>query len=433
MKITLISPKQEKGLTNISFFKLPPQGLIQLAALTTPDWEIEIIDENITPIPIDFDNPTDLVGLTAVTAQAQRAYQIAEQFKSRGVPTIMGGIHASELPYEASQYVDSVVIGEAETGWANILNDAKQARLRNIYNPTRPTSLEFCVQRKVQRTYLARFSSYLPFNFRFAYLQTQRGCPHDCDFCSVTSFNGRKVRAVDQDYLLAQIEQEMEQGFDLLVFVDDNILANMRYAKELFRVLIPLNIHWLSQTDIRIANDDIIDLACESGLAAVFLGLETISANTIKQASTAKQHWLPQYERTIKRLKEQGVVVEASFIFGFDHESQDVIKRTVDWAIEHRVDAVQFSILTPYPGTKLFSRLERQDRLLTRDWSKYTHTNCVHQPIGWDKEELEEGLKEAYQRFYSLSSIARRLPSFPKSQIGLGALLTNFDFRQIKL
>jgi len=432
MKITLVCPGwKNKGLNSISFFKLPPQSLIQLASLTPLDWEVKIIDENNDII--NFDEPTDFVGLTAMTALVPRAYEIAEEFRKRGVPTIMGGIHASMLPDEAIKYVDSVVIGEADVIWSNILDDFRQGNLKKVYRAIYPVSLDFISCREIKRTYPVYFSRYLPFNLNFAYIQTSRGCPVNCDFCSVTKFNGKRIRHKSIPYLLREIEQEKKNGFNYILFIDDNIVANKGYAKGLFQELKHLNVRWLCQTDIRIADEDVLDLACESGLSAVFLGLESISSSSLKNSvSNMKEHWRLGYEKAIRRLHDRGVIIEGSFIFGFDGDSKDNFKTTVNWAIENKIDIAQFSILTPLPGTSLFAKMSQQGRITTKDWSRFNTFKCVFQlPSDWTKDELENELKESYKKFYSFPSILKRINKMPVLHF-ICSLLTNVEFRRFK-
>ena len=430
MKVTLINPRWEnRGINssnNVSLFSFPPQGLIQLASLTPIDWEVEIVDENTGPI--NFDKPTDLVGLTGMTPLAPRAYEIAAKFKQRKIPTIMGGIHASMLSDEAKRHVDSVVTGEADVIWPHILNDFKQGNLKEIYRADLPLNLNFPVWKVVNRTHPISFSRFLP-NVKFAYFQTSRGCPHNCNHCSVTKFNGRRIRTRNIPGLLREIEQEKNKDFDFVLFVDDNVMANKGYARALFRELKQLKIRWLSQADIRIADDDIIDLACESGLAGVFLGFEAVNPSFLQQTSQIKERWRSRYERVVKRLHDRGIIVYGSFMFGFDGEDDKTVNAVVDWAIENRIDIAQFNVLTPLPGTSLFAEMSQAGRILTHDWRRYNLGECVYRPVGWSKKELEDALKRAYKKFYSCSSMIRRINHLPFRHL-VNSLLTNLDFRR---
>lgn len=426
-KVTLVWPEwKNRGLHTVSLFHMPPMGLLQLASLTPDNWEVEIIDENTRSI--DFDSPTDLVGLSAMTALAPRAYEIAAEYRKRGVPTIIGGIHASTMSEEAIQHVDSVVVGEADDIWATVLDDFNRGSLQKIYHATMPICLDFQIKRPLSKIFPMAISRFLPVHLRCAYIQVQRGCPIGCEFCSVTQFNGARIRSKSIPYIIREIEEERKQGFHFLVLVDDNIVANKKFAKELFAALRGLGIKWVSQTDVRIADDDILDLACDSGLQVVFLGFESISSDTLRSSiAKSKSRWRTKYEDAVKRLHDRGVAIEGSFIFGFDGDNDETIERTIDWAMQHQLEACQFSIATPLPGTKFFADMERAGRLITRDWSRFSATQCVFRPQNWTPEELDERFLYAYKRFYSYASIARRL--LRPSLMSLGLIFVNMEFR----
>ncbi|MEJ2703725.1 MAG: cobalamin-dependent protein [Sedimentisphaerales bacterium] len=398
MKVTLIQPgSPASGITGAFFFRnIPSQGLIQLEALTPPSWDVQTINENVETI--DFDAPTDVVGITALTSLAPRAYQIAQEYCARGVPVIMGGIHASVYPEEAAQHVDCVVVGEADEIWPNILNDVAAGTLQPLYHAQRPTSLDFTFQRRPNRTKTVRISRLFPVKSTYTYYQTGRGCPIGCEFCSVAEFNGKKMRKRRIPELIADIKIELqEHDVDYLVFMDDNIIGDKTYARELFTALIPLNIKWMSQTDIRIADPDITDLAVESGLTMVFLGLESIDPETLAHAaSTIKERWRNKYEPAIQALHDTAI----------------------------------FYILTPLPGTRFFSRLEAEKRILTRNWREYDVTYCVFNPDGTKTpHDVEDEASKAHQYFYSLSSIIRRVfRSHSWKNLAL-SLFMNYDFR----
>ena len=433
MKVTLIYPRWKNrgvNLNNVPLLRVPPQGLIQLASLTPLDWEVKIVDENTDLI--NFDEPTDLVGLTGMTVVAQRAYEIAAKFRKRGIPTIMGGIHASMRPDEAGRHVDCVVTGEADLIWPDILNDFKQGRLKRIYRADLPSGLDFHVLRPVKRTYPISFSRFLP-NVKIAYFQTSRGCPYNCKHCSATKFNGRRIRTMNMDRLLGEIVQEKNNNsFDYAFFLDDNIIAKPEYAKALFQELKQLKIRWFAQSVIRIADDDFIDLACESGLTGVFLGFETVNPQLLRQTSRIKEHWRSRYERVVEKLHERGVIVYGSFMLGFDGETKETVNAVVDWAKENSIDVAQFMMLTPLPGTELFEEMSKAGRIRTHNWERYSLGECVFEPVGLGKEELEEALRGAYNRFYSWTSILRRTNFRLPFRNFVYSLLTNSAFRQFR-
>lgn len=413
MKVTFISPRwPDKGLSTLSLFKnLPSVALLQLASLTPQDFDLEIINEEL--FPIDFNATTDLIALTAMTHTASRAYEIATEFRKRGIPTIMGGVHASERTNEALRHVDSVVVGEADEIWPEILQNFYLTKsLERVYIAPTPADLDFKKRRYISKTRLIKPFPWLPLEFKLAHVQATRGCPVGCDFCSVTKFNGKKIRHKSIDYLLTEIFEEKERNdFDLLFFVDDNIVVQKNFAKDLFTALVKsrINIKWFSQTDVRITDPDVLDLALESGLSMVYLGLESINESNLRSISSAKRVWRKRYEETIKRLKSNGVIIIGSFIFGRDADTPDTFIRTVEWAIENRIDFAAFTISTPLPGTALFAKLEQEGRITDTDWSKYDVTNSVVKHPTMSREEIENGLRWAYKEFYSHKSIVRRL------------------------
>ena len=432
MKITLIQPKcPASGVSGAFFFRnIPSQGLIQLEALTPATWDVQTINENLDSI--DFDEPTDVVGITALTSLAPRAYEIACEYQSRGVPVIMGGIHASVYPEEAAQHVDCVVVGEADEIWPDILADVAAGTLQPLYRAQRPASLDFRYQRRPSRTKTVRISRLLPLKSTYAYFQTGRGCPIGCEFCSVAEFNGRQMRKRNIPDLIADIKTELqEHDVDYLVFVDDNIVGDKVYARELFTALAQLKVRWMSQTDIRIADPDMIDLAVESGLAMVFLGLESIDSETLAHsASAAKQRWRNKYEPAIQALHDRGVSVVGSFVIGSDTDPEGIGRTTAQWAIKQRLDTAIFYVLTPLPGTRLFSRLQTEGRILTRDWREYDVTYCVFDPNGTKTPyDVEREASEAHRAFYSLSSIIRRILRPPLWTNLALSLFMNIDFR----
>ena len=415
---------------------MPPLGLLQLASLTPLEWEVGIIDENVQRL--DFDSPTDLVALTAMTALAPAAYRIANEYRRRGVPTIMGGIHASMLPEEVLKHVDSVVVGEADEIWPSILADFASGSLKRTYRIRQQPDLTTL---KPTRE-IPRFA-YYPLA-RVPLIQTSRGCPFDCDFCSVTNFNGRQIRHRPVEQVVEDIKRFTCGGHlpsRYLIFADDNIVADNDYAAKLFEALIPLRIRWLSQSDIRIALDgDLLKLAVASGCCTVFIGFESIDEESLaEEVSKTKAHWHGSYEEAIRRLIEVGVGIQGAFVFGLDSHGPDVFERTVKWAIQNRIGSAQFTILTPFPGTPLFGRLEREGRITARNedggycWERFDAFEVVFEPAKMSAEMLQDGLLWAYKKFYSYGSMRRRLPHALRNMPRFETLLTglvNLNFHR---
>lgn len=374
----------------------PPLGLLQVAGLTPPDVEVKLTDEAVEDI--DFEVDVDLVGLSFNTASAPRAFQIAQEWRKRGVKVVMGGAHPTMCPEECAQYADSVVIGEAERTWRGVLEDARRGELKKFYRCDGFPPLE--------NLPLPRRDLLDPKKYAVFYtLQTTRGCPYNCDFCSVTRFFGRTYRTRPIREVIKEIE-----GMDsrIIIFVDDNILGNPRYAKQLFKELIPLKKIWLAQGSINATKDEeLVRLASKAGCRGLFIGFESISEEALREVGK-KHNIVEEYSRGIRRLHSMGIAVIGAFIFGFDHDDKGVFKRTVDFVHKEKIDMPQFSILTPLPGTALYERLDREGRIFDKDWSKYTGNHCVFYPRNMSPEELEEGLMWAYKETIGLKSLLLR-------------------------
>ncbi len=410
MKILLISPtwKREVGAIRHrrdKLFKTPPHNLLIIAALTPEDIQVEIIDEHIEPI--DFGKDVDLVGITAMTATSPRAYEIADGFREKGIPVVLGGIHATTLPKEAAQHADAVVIGEAEASWPKLVQDlregGKESLARFYENSHRPDPSEIPIPK---RSLVAK-KGYLLTRF----LQLSRGCPFNCHFCSVTKFFGEKYRFRPVKKVMEEIKGMVGKplGTRFLGFLDDNIVGNISYARELFKALIPYNLLWIGQSSINIArHEDVLELAAASGCKGLFIGFESISEASLGEANKA-QNKIRFYEKAIKKIHQFGITIEGAFIFGFDHDDKTVFRKTVKFIEKVKLEAIQFSILTPLPGTELHEKLEKEGRIIDRDWSNYDLAHAVFQPKLMTPEELKEGLDWAYPRIYTLSSIFKRL------------------------
>jgi radical SAM superfamily enzyme YgiQ (UPF0313 family) len=368
-----------------------------VAALTPPEVEVSLTDENVTAI--DFQKETDLVGITALTITAQRAYEIADSFRARGAKVILGGIHPSILPEEAGQHADAVVIGEAEGIWPNLINDFKASKLQKVYRQVKRPSL---VNLPIPRRDLFVKEAYHITNT----ISTTRGCPYACSFCSVTSFFGRTYRCRPLEEILKEIETLPEKK--PIAFVDDNIVGNPKFAKELFRALAPYKIRWVAQASVTIARDDeLLKLAAASGCIDLLIGFETLSQANLA-AMGKKVNVVDKYETVIKKIHSQGIAIHGFFILGLDEDGEDVFKRTLLFAQKMRLESAQFAWPVPYPGTALFKSLNKTDRIVTNDWSRY-ESNLVFKPKLMSREVLQQRRDWVWREFYSLPSIWRRV------------------------
>ncbi len=403
-RLLLVYPATHR-LGWVKRFQLPSLSLKQVAAATPPAWEVLLADE--VQEEIDFDGDYDLVAITAMTHQAVRAYQIADRFRVRGVPVALGGIHPTVLPDEAIGHADSVVIGEAEPVWAGLLDDLQQGRLQQFYRSV-PSGNRLVIPWS-RRDFLGS-RRYLTTRT----LQASRGCPYDCPFCTVTPYFGRSFRYRDPDDVLAELAS-FEPG--LMVFLDDNILGDPERARPILKGMAGMGLKWGGQANLRFAEDpELVRLLADSGCIGIFVGLESADgafANHPKTAGRSSQAEL------IKRIRDTGVVVEGSVIFGFDDHDEGIFERTVRYLERCAVSLPTFHILTPYPGTALFQQFQQEGRLLHTDWQRYDHGQVVYRPRQMTPKRLYQGWQEARREAYHWSSIAGRVLQSPGKGINL--------------
>ena len=406
-RLLLISPVASTGLVAKDFnFRLPVLGLLKVAALTPPGWQVTIQDEKVEPL--DLDQDADLVGITAMTTVAPRAYQIADHLRRRGVEVVMGGMHASALPDEALAHCDSVVVGEAEELWPRVLDDFEQRSLRRIYRHENGfPSLEHLPRPDWD---LYRDKRYLPVHF----VETTRGCPLDCEFCAVTTAFGGKYRNRPAEEVVAELRslRPFEGRFILkncVFFVDDNIISNRAYARELLPRLAEFKLKWFSHASMNIAKDDeILQLCQRSGCVGLFIGFETLSDESLRAMGKRTNH-PHEYLEVVRRIHDHGIGIDASFVFGLDGDDEGVFDRTLDFVARARIEIAYYSILTPYPGTRLHDRLTQEGRILSRDWSLYDTSHVVYQPRPFTPDQLLAGYYRVLRESFSLPTIFRRL------------------------
>ena len=401
MKVTLIEPAMIKniGFSEKLSWQLTPLTLATLAGLTPPNVEVEALDDRIEEI--DYDAPRDLVGISVKTFTARRAYQIAEEFRRRGVPVILGGHHPTLLPEEALLHADSVLTGEAEGVWSDVLRDVTRGQLQKMYHQPLALPLENV---RVNRSIFAG-KKYLPVGM----VETTRGCPFSCSFCSVTTFFGRSFRHRPPKEVLAEIES-LDTKFVFLV--DDNIVADKEAAKELFRALIPLKIRWISQASLTMTKDrELLRLMHASGCAGVLTGIESINRANLKQIHKSWNTVGIGYDEALKIARDHGIAIVGSFILGMDEDTPGTLNELLEFAIHERFFAVLFNLLTPYPGTELYKQFLQDGRLTRAHWwldPEYTYGSAVFQPKHISAHDLEQGRLRLYREFYSPRSMLKR-------------------------
>jgi radical SAM superfamily enzyme YgiQ (UPF0313 family) len=385
------------GIERYSYITL---ALPTLAALTPPDFEVKITDENIEKI--DFEEKTDIVGITCNTHTIIRAYEIADEFRKKGVRVILGGIHPSMLPDEAIQHSDAVVIGEAENVWAGLLKDFKEGNLKRFYKSQEKPSLDNV---PIPRWDLLKNEKYVSH-----VIQTTRGCPYECEFCSVKPMLGTKIRYKPVENVLREIETLTGIQNKLILFADDNIMGNRENTKELINRLIKLNITYIVQIPISIAKDDeMLELFAKSKCKKFYIGFESIFGENLKQMNKAKCNKAEEYAENIEKIQSYGIEVYGSFIFGYDFDDESVFEKTVKFINDTNIANPVVTVLTPLPGTRLFERFRYENRLLHTDWSKYDLNHVCFMPKMMSPEALQNGYLWARQQIYSYESIFKRL------------------------
>ncbi len=406
MRLLLIFPKNERsywgGVSRSGKAGFLRLGLPTVAALTPADWDVQIIDARVRPV--DYGSGADLVGITGLTAEMPNAYEIADNFRKRGVKVVMGGVHVSALPDEALGHADSVIIGEAELVWKSALEDFKKGALKPIYRAERLCDMKGMAVPRRDLVKREMFSGYHT-------LQATRGCPFNCDYCTVTAFFGNKFRTRP----VADVVEEIK-GFGAreFFFMDDNIAGRPAYAKELFEALIPLKLSWGSQASITMAKDpELLRLYARSGGKYAFIGLESLSQENLDNMSKG---WNSArgYGEAIRKIHDAGINIIGSFVFGLDGDDRDVFRKTFEFIMENNIDAAQFHILTPLPGTVTYSVLEKEGRIIDRDWAKYHTGEVVFEPKSMTAQELQNGYYWIFRNTYRMKNILKRCLRSPK-------------------
>lgn len=417
MKILYISPGWPKGrLWGELAFKFPSLSLAAIAAVTPPEWELEFCDDSFEAV--NYETKADIVALTAMTAQITRAYEIADAFRARGTTVVIGGFHASNMPDEAILHSDAVVIGEGELVWPQLLNDWRAGRLESFY---KTGSLMEMSQIPAARRGMFKGKGYLLTNT----IQTTRGCPFDCEFCSVTAFYGRKYRKRPIAQVLQELE-ELRKANSFVFFVDDNIVADRSYSLALFDGMKGMGLKWLSHAPIDFAQDpELMKVAGESGCLGMFVGFESLNQDALsamgKQTNRAQS-----YLADAQAFRDHGIGILGSFVLGYDGDTPDVFEKTLRFCEAARLESAIFPILTPYPGTAVRKRLEAEGRIISSDWRDYDMEHVTFRPSGMTSEQLLDGYNRICREFYSFPSMFRRIFKMHRSVQVFGPMNVGF-------
>ncbi len=422
LRVALLSPKgplyRHRGGIFGRSLRYMPLTLPTLAALIPDDLDVQLtcLDEGIEDVdPGALD--VDLVGMTVITGSSIRAYELSAVFRKRGIPVVLGGPHPTLVPDDAQPHADAVVVGYAEESWPRLLRDFAASRMQARYH--QHPELDLASSPLPDRGVLPRWRYLTPHVF-----EATRGCVHACDFCVVPSAWGRRPLQKPVEHV---VEDLRRMGTRKAVFVDLNLVADRDYARRLFEALRPLGIQWYGLATTLLAEDlPLLDLAAASGCRGLLMGLESISSANLKRSRKGFNR--PElYARTVQRLHERSIALQGCFVFGLDEDDPAVFEETARFALETAIDLPRFAILTPFPGTPLFRRLEEEGRILTRNWELYDGQHVVFRPARMTIDELEKGTEAAWKEVYSWRGIARRL-RHTAAPLHV-ALLTNLGYR----
>jgi len=419
-KVLLIFPR-EKGVkySNDTLYPFPMLGLTILASLFPRNYEVKIINEAIEEI--DFDSEVDLVGITALTCVAKRCYDVADRFRERGVKVILGGVHPSLLPEEAKEHADSVFIGEAERRLEKVLRDFETGTLQPFYRNEGWYDLKGMPIPR--RDLLGK--KYSPV---FKAIETTRGCPNHCDFCSVPTINGKRYRPRPLDEVDQELSSIIKKRGEYLFVADDNVAAREDYAVGLFDIFKHHGVKWMGFATVQIAkSENLLEKARESGCISLSMGFESLIQENLDDVSKRFVN-TEELSDLIQIIHGHHIGIHGSFIFGFDGDDREVIKRTVEFVQKNNVELPTFSILTPFPGTPLLKRMEEEGRIIDHDWSHYDMSHVVFKPKKMTAQELQEGYLWAQKYTCAPRSILKRLLWGPKNHF-LYFLMSNFVLR----
>jgi radical SAM superfamily enzyme YgiQ (UPF0313 family) len=401
MKITFIFPSigRKKGQKYIKSWQMEPLAIAQLASLTPKGNKLNFYDDRLEKI--NYDEPADLVAISVETYTARRAYQIASKFRRKNIPVIMGGFHVTLLPDEALEHADSILIGQAENEWVNVISDLENHSLKKIYKSDKQTNFTgIFPDRRIFKG-----KKYLSISL----VETGRGCKFNCNFCSITNFYNHTFTPRPIKDIVKEIKNLEHK---IVFFIDDNICADSSRSKELFKALVPLNIKWISQVSVNYAKDkEMVKLMKESGCLGVLIGFESLDRKSLDMMNKSWNNNAESYKEAIANLNEEGLILYGTFLFGYDYDTEKTIKATVDFAIKNKMFLSAFAHLMPFPGTPIYEKLKRENKLLYEKWwldSNYHFFMVPFKPKKFSSKKLAELCLKSRKQFYSLKSILSR-------------------------
>ena len=403
LRIHLLCPRgplyRHRGGIWKKTMRYAPLTLTTLASLVPPEIkaEVSIVDEGVDEIDPDRIE-ADLVGITAITGTAPRAYEISARLRQRGIPVVLGGVHPTLMPEEAMQHADSTVVGYAEESWPQLLRDFLAGQMACRYDQSphlRLDNLPF-PQRRLYNSSLVNVAHTI---------EATRGCIFQCEFCVVPAAWGRPLQK-PVSYVVADIRQMKAKR---VIFLDLNLIADVQYAKELFTAIIPLNIRWGGLATTTIAwDDELLDLAARSGCRGLLIGFESLNPASLRETRKGF-NMRRDYHEVVRKIRDRGIALMGCFVFGFDHDTLDTFDQTVDFVMDSHMDLPRYAIAVPFPGTALYKKLKAQGRITTENWALYDGQHVVFEPRNMTAAELLEHTRRAWKKTYSYSSICRRL------------------------
>lgn len=375
------------------FLRLPSLSVAIIATLTPKEFEFKLIDEQLDFL--DYQEKTDLVAITCNTATVNRAYEIAKNYHKKNIPVILGGIHPTLNANEASKY-GTVVVGPAESVWGKIIDDFKNKRLKKIYESPINDFKLITPDRSIFNG-----KKYLTTNI----IEASRGCVNSCDFCSTACAFDRKYITKKIDVLINEIKDMRSKT---ILFVDDNFNGNKEHTRELLEALVPLNIKWGAQVTYDFGLDEeMLKLAKKSGCVGVFIGFDSISNQALKNFNKIINN-ADLYKKSISNIRKNGIMIQGSFIFGNDSDTNNIFKNTLKFILDSKIDAVFLGISTPLPSTKFYSKMKTKNRIADFNWENYDYRHCVIKPLSMTCEEILSGIIYIHSQFFRLDRMILR-------------------------